>query len=72
MFKAIGKFFQAIYAICSAVEHGALAVDHLASVAEAEAKGLAKQMDVEREARLEALVSHLKTNHKSDPITAIG
>lgn len=60
MFKAIGKFFTAMFTLFSALEKGASSLDHLASIAEAESEGLAQQMSIERKARLTELNRKLK------------
>ena len=59
MFKAIGQFFASTFALFSALEKGANSLDHLAGIAEAEAKGLAHQMDIEREDRIKTLRKQL-------------
>ena len=49
-----------MFTIFSALEKGASSLDHLASIAEAESKGLAHQMDIERKARINELNRKLK------------
>jgi ribosomal protein S13 len=64
MLKASGQFFAAFFTIFSAIDKVARAVDNIAGIAEAESKGLAKQMEVEREARIAKFrddVSQLKS-----------
>ena len=60
MFKAIGQFFSALFTVFSAIDKGTRSLDHLASIAEAESEGLAQQMAIERDARINALTQKLK------------
>ena len=61
MFKAIGQLFNATFTLFSALDKGASSLEHLASIAEAEAEGLAQQMTIERKAKLIELTQKLKT-----------
>jgi len=60
MFKAFGQFFTTLFTLLSAVDKGAKSLDHLASIAEAESEGLAEQMTLERQARLNELSQRFK------------
>ena len=60
MFKALGQFFTACFTVFSALDKGANSLDHLAGIAEAEAKGLADQMTIERADRLVKLSAQLE------------
>jgi hypothetical protein len=60
MFKAIGQFFNVMFTLLSAADKGAASIDAIAGNAEAESVGMANQMTIEREARLNALVKQLK------------
>jgi|TARA_B110000438_G_scaffold236744_2_gene233946 hypothetical protein len=50
MFKAIGRFFTALFTMFSALEKGAASLNHIAGIAEAE--GLAGIMAVERKEKI--------------------
>jgi hypothetical protein len=52
MFKAIGRFFTALFTMFSALEKGAASLNHIAGIAEAEAEGLADVMAIEREEKI--------------------
>ena len=52
MFKATGQLFSALFSAFSALDKGAKSLDHLASIAEAEALGLSQTMELERTKRL--------------------
>lgn len=67
MFNAIGKFFAAIYSLCSVVERSANSLDHLAGIAESEAASLAEQMELERTGRLAEVAREVQA--KIRPIT---
>ena len=52
MFKAIGRFFTALFTMFSALEKGAASLNHIAGIAAAEAEGLAGIMAVERKEKI--------------------
>ena len=67
MFKAIGRFFTALFTMFSALEKGAASLNHIACIAEAEAEGLAGIMAVERKEKIITIRKQLAVTISQDP-----
>ena len=71
MCKAIGQFFTALFTSFSALEKGAASLDHIAGIAEAEAKGLADVMAIEREEKIITIRKQPAVTISQDPKLSI-
>ncbi len=66
MFDAISQIFRAIFVLARATENAAHSFNALTVIARDEAEGLADQLTLEREARIQALTKTLSGDHVTD------